>query len=71
MIAWQSPDAIPDGVVTLRGRFGDRGSVLTFPEARLVGFEWFAKGADGHYRRIAGTLPFTPIGWLHPAPKNG
>lgn len=70
--SWQSPDTIPPGVVMLRGRFGGRGSVLTWPEARLVGFEWFAKGRDGYFHPIAkGTLPFKAIGWRHPAPKSG
>ena len=61
---WQPiTDVPPEGIVSMRGRFGKSGALLLFPEAMCVGFEWFARGQEGYFRSIRGTLPFVPLEW--------
>jgi hypothetical protein len=58
-------DVPPNEVVELRARFGKSKTVLVYPQARCVGFEWFARGHDGYFHLISGrgTLPFVPLAW--------
>ena len=65
MDEWQPITDVPPGeIVSLRGRFGKSKTVLVYPEARCVGFEWFVRGLDGYFHPIArGTLPFKALAW--------